>query len=90
MHVFFINKVWLMLSTDTGSYYVRIKCTYATSLGTFKRQFDEHHLTLLWHFASLPLLYNTLDLLTSGHFCSVYSGVMQICYGESASCLFVY
>jgi len=37
---------------------------YTTSLGTFKRWLDEHHPALLQHFASLALLYKTLDLLT--------------------------
>jgi len=28
-----------------------------SSLGTFKRRIDEHHLALLWRFASLVLLW---------------------------------
>jgi len=54
----------MMISTDAGSCYVGMKCTHATSLGTFKQWLDEHHPALLRHFASLALLYKTLDLLT--------------------------
>jgi len=38
---------------------------YTTSLGTFKRRLDEHHPALLQRFASLALLYKTLNLLTN-------------------------
>jgi len=46
--------------------YTRIIHTRSTqtSPGTFKRQLDEHQSALLQHFASLALLYKTLDLLT--------------------------
>jgi len=54
----------MMIGTDAGSCYIGMKCTHATSLGTFKRRLDEHHPALLLHFASLALLYKTLDLLT--------------------------
>jgi len=81
----------MMISMDAGSCYVGMKCTHATSLGTFKRQLDEHQPALLQHFMSLVLLYKTLDLLT-------YLGITfllgpfrftQICYGEPARCLFM-
>jgi len=81
----------MMISTDAGSCYIETKCTHATSLGTFKRRLDEHHPALLRHFASLVLLYKTLDLLTylRTAFYSVHSGVMQICYSDPARCLFM-
>jgi len=54
----------MMISMDAGSCYVRMKCTHATSLHTFKWRLDQHHPVLLRHFVSLALLYKTLDLLT--------------------------
>jgi len=53
-----------MHESDADSCYIGMKCTDTTSLGTFKWRLDEHHPALLWHFASLVLIYKTLDLLT--------------------------
>jgi len=53
----------MMTSTDTGSCYVGMKCTHATSLSTFKRWLEEHHPVLLCCFENLALSYETLDLV---------------------------
>jgi len=54
---------------------------------------DEYHLALLRHFTSLALLHRSLNLLTylfrDNVFYSDHSGVMPICYGELAHCLFM-